>query len=177
MGNPTAFAISYPWFFNALFLGNSRSLITDTAVTGDFKFFPALEQLSLRINAVFQNLYNSALGSFRAIIWIAKGTKIVSAPTQCSIINQQQVNGSYPINPPNSLLSPLTYLDCTPSSQSLGPFEMINSTFTLFIEDITITQARSGIIIAQPQASYVESSRSNIILLLFLSLFFLYTSR
>eukprot|EP01107_Rhizomastix_libera_P001783 TRINITY_DN12_c0_g1_i1.p1 TRINITY_DN12_c0_g1~~TRINITY_DN12_c0_g1_i1.p1 ORF type:complete len:2397 (-),score=564.07 TRINITY_DN12_c0_g1_i1:64-7254(-) len=159
MGSPASYSQTYPWLYNALFLANSRPLIVDTQVTGKYKYFPASEQISLQINAVFQNLYNRELNATTLLMWVAKGTTIMTTPSACTLINQTLTTPKK--TAPNSLLDPNIYLDCSPTSTILPAFGIVNITFTLFIQDVSITQNQFDILMAQPQIAYTDLNRGN----------------
>ncbi|KAH3766814.1 hypothetical protein Pelo_1308 [Pelomyxa schiedti] len=163
LSNPTADSASYPWFYNALFLANSRPMIIDHAIVGDYDVLPALEQLALKINLVLTNLYDFSLNNFRGIIWLASGTTLLDMPDVCTLKNQTTLPQAQRLSAPNTLLDPTYYVDCS-GSGSLAPFGVINVTLTIFIEDVSITQVQYGVVIAYPQVNYTDSARANLLI-------------
>ena len=154
LGNAPVSAASYPWIYNMLFLSNSRPVLLQASFSANSPdIIPALEQVSVSVQLDVANLYNDALQDVRLLIWPADGVSVIDSPVECLVVTN--VSSA---DVPASSLNSSSVLDCSPSSASLTPLSSSTASFTVFIENVDITQRGTGIVLLVAQLTYAAPS-------------------
>ena len=154
LGNAPISAASYPWIYNMLFLSNTRPVLLQTSFPSNVPdIIPALEQVSVDVNLNVANLYFDTLQHVRLLVWPANGVAVLDSPVNC----QTATNLTGVVVPASSLNSS-SVLDCSPSTGTWSAMHSSTANFTVFIENVAITQRGSGIVLLVSQLVYTVPS-------------------
>ena len=154
LGNAPVVSSSYPWLYNALFLSNSRPVTIESAFpSGEAPVIPALEQVAVSLLVQVANLYNEPLNAALVLVWPVNGVTITGAPAGC-------VSPVTPIalSAPATGLNATGVLSCLAPGSALAPLSAWSGNFTVFIQQVTVTQALTNIVLLHPQVSYTRQS-------------------
>ena len=158
LSNPPISSAAYPWLYNSLFLSNVQPVLIEFAFpSNEPDIIPALEQVAVTMQLQVANLLNDPFTPARLLIWPASGVAITAAPAGCTLLT----NASGLTAPATGLNSTAT-LDCSPASGSLAPLSTWQGSFTVFIQNVLVTQTLSNIVLLHPQVTYTLASRGGL---------------
>ena len=158
LANPAQDKASFPWLYNSLLVSNLRPVILEAAFPGGSPpVIPALEQIAVSVGITLINLNLDALVNVEYWVWVAQGINVLSSPSWCTLTAPPAI-----LSPPSTGLNATVALQCSPSSATLSPLSELAGNFTVFIEDVLVTQRQYGIVLLYPQLTYTIPARDGV---------------